>query len=402
MGKIDNNIFISDVEVPEIVQKKADEAFSKIRMEGMDVMRKKRYSFISPVAAAICVCILAAGSMTVAAAVYHYWSRGMQGNIQATPKQQSELIDNGITTILNEDVEDNLMAVTSGNVTIKPLEIISDEHFAHISFSVEGYYIGEQIEPGFEYISVYTGEDKNDENGWVDMYGSFYNGIVAGSDGRPVYDNGEALEYTEDGATIEHFKAQDGTLEYVMMLCAPDIDDSLLGKTVHVEFANLGTVYKTEYENAVDGEWVFDIAIPENSTAELCKLDKALGDSGAMVRTVEFSPISIKIDYDFEGSSYEEEIIDEDGKIITSTSYTEPPRFTGVRLKDGTQFQFIINGGMTGYTDESRKEYYYLMSFDRVIDIDQVDALLFQKPSPSGGGEFMEDNFYVVEFNVDS
>lgn len=402
MRKIDNNIFISDVEVPEIVQKKADEAFSKIRMEGMDVMRKKRYSFISPVAAAICVCILAAGSMTVAAAVYHYWSRGMEGNIQATPEQQSELIDNGITTILNEDVEDNLMAVTSGNVTIKPLEIISDEHFAHISFSVEGYSIGEQIEPGFEYISVYTGNDENDENGWVDMSGSFYNGIVAGSDGRPVYDNGEPLEYTEDGATIEHFKAQDGTLEFVMMVYAADINDSLLGKTVHVEFVNLGTVYKAGYENAVDGEWAFDIAIPENNTAKLCKLDESLGDSGATVTSVEFSPISIKVNYDFVGSSYEEEGVSADGKPITSTFYTEPPEFVGVRFRDGTLFPYITNGGMTGYTDESHREYYSLMAFDRVIDIDQVDALLFQKPSPNGRGEFMEDDFYVVEFNVDS
>lgn len=401
MGKIDNNIFMSDVEVPEIVQKKADEAFSKIKMEGMDVMRKKRYSFISPAAAAICVFVLAAGSMTVAAAVYHYWSRGMQGNIQASPEQQSELIDSGITTILNEDVEDNLMSVTSGNVTIKPLEIISDEHFAHISFSVEGYYIGEQIEPGFEYISVYTGNDINDENGWINMSGSFYNGIVAGSDGKPVYDNGEPLEHTEDGAIIEHFKAQDGTLEFVMMVYAADINDSLLGKTVHVEFENLGTVYKAKYENAVDGEWAFDIVIPENSTARLCKLDKTLGDSGATVRTVEFSPISIKVNYDFEGSSYEEEGVGAYGKPITSTFYTEPPRFTGVRFKDGTQFPFIFNGGMTGYTDESHKEYYSLMAFDRVIDIDQVDALLFQKPSSNGGGGFIEDDFYIVEFDID-
>lgn len=402
MGKIDNNIFISDVEVPEIVQKKADEAFSKIRMEGMDVMRKKRNSFISPVAAAICVCVLAAGSMTVAAAVYHYWSWGMQGNIQATPEQQSELIDNGITTILNEDVEDNLMAVTSGNVTIKPLEIISDEHFAHISFSVDGYYIGEQIEPGFEYISVYTGNDKNDENGWVNMSGSFYNGIVAGSDGRPIYDNGEPLEYTEDGVTIEHYKAQDGTLEYVMMLYAADVNDSLLGKTVHVEFVNLGTVHKAEYENAIDGEWAFDISIPGNGTAVLCKLDKSLGDSGATVRTVEFSPISIRVNYDFEGSSYEEEGVGEGGNPITSTFYTEPPEFVGVRFKDGTMFPYITNGGMTGYTDESHKEFYSLMAFDRVIEIDQVDALLFKKTSPNGGGGLTEDDLYIVEFNMGS
>ena len=402
MGKIDNNIFMSDVEVPEIVQMKADEAFSKIRMEGTGVMRKKRYSFISPVAAAVCVCLLAAGSMTVAAAVYHYWSRGMQGNIQASPEQQIELIDSGITTILNEDVEDKLMAVTSGNVTIKPLEIISDEHFVHLSFSVEGYTIGEQIEPGFEYISVYTGNDKNDENGWVDMSGSFYNGIVAGSDGRPVYDNGEPLEYTENGALIEHYEAQDGTLEYVMMVYAADINDSLLGKIVHVEFENLGTVYKAEYENAVDGEWAFDITIPENSTAKLCKLDETLGDSGATVKSVEFSPISIKVNYDFEGSSYEEEGVGADGNPITAAFYTEPPRFAGVRFRDGTQFPFITNGGMTGYTDESHKEYYSLMAFDRVIEIGQVDALLFQKSSPNGRGEFMEDDFYIVEFDIDS
>ncbi len=186
------------------------------------------------------------------------------------------------------------------------------------------------------------------------------------------------------------------------MVYAADINDSLLGKTVHVEFVNLGTVYKAGYENAVDGEWAFDIAIPENSTAELCKLDETLGDSGATVRSVELSPVSIRVNYEFEGSSYEEEGVGADGKPITATFYTEPPRFGGVRLRDGTKLPLITNGGMTGYTDESHKEYYSLIAFDRVIDIDQVDALLFQKPSPNGGGKFMEGDYYIVEFNIDS
>lgn len=47
-------------------------------------------------------------------------------------------------------------------------------------------------------------------------------------------------------------------------------------------------------------------------------------------------------------------------------------------LKDGTRLPYLADGGMTGYTDETGEEAYMLSGFDRVIDVDQVTALLIR------------------------
>lgn len=417
MRKKEKNIFIKDVEVPTIVQKKADAAFSEILMKETDNMERKndysikkykktRYHFKSSAAAAACICILVMGSITAAAAAYHHWSRGMQGRLQAAANQQNDLVNSGISTILSEDTSYDSMEVTSGNVTIKPLEIIADGHFAHISFSVEGYTIDDMSEPGFEFISV------TDENGELNMSGChFYDGIVTGIDGKPVYDNGDALEYTENGSIISHYQSEGGILEAVMTIFKPDINDNLLGETVHVEFENLLTEYKVKNENGewshgitnvVDGTWSFDITLPEKNAAESYTLNAVLGDSGALVTSVELSPISIKVNYDFTGTAYEETGFDSDEKEISVTFYTEPPSFRGVRLEDGSLLPYMTSGGMMGYTDESHTEYFSLLSFDRVIDTSRVNALLFLKSYPNDESTLSEDNLYIVPINDSS
>ena len=52
-----------------------------------------------------------------------------------------------------------------------------------------------------------------------------------------------------------------------------------------------------------------------------------------------------------------------------------------VRLKDGTILEYLMESGQDGFTDEVCQEYYSIRSFDRVIDVDNVDALLFKDSS---------------------
>ena len=422
MRNKEKNIFIKDVEVPAIVQKKADAAFSKIIMERTDNMTNKtnqkvktyektRYHFKSSAVAAACICILLMGSITAAAAAYHYWSRGMQGRLQATANQQNDLVNSGISTILSEDTSYDSMQVTSGNVTIKPLEIIADGHFAIISFSIEGYITDDMTErwtsPGFEKISV------TDKNGVLDCSGGFYDGIVTGSDGNPVYDNGNSLEYDEYRNIIPHYMTEDGTMEFVMTIYKPNINDNILGDTIHIELINLSTMYQVSehptdgtwsigFTNELNSTWSFDITLPEKNAAELYTFDTALGDSGALVKSVELSPISIKVRYDssdFTGIAYQEKVTNQDGKEILSTFYTEPPAFCGVRLEDGTQLTSISGAGMMGYTGLSQTEYYTMMSFNRIIDTSRVDALLFMKYPPNEERPLIEDNLYIIPLN---
>ncbi len=392
MSVDEHSIFSVDIELPAIVQKKADTAFSMIKKKGTGYMEnfekenlkktlKKAGAFKRPTAAAVAVCALALCGITALAAGYHYWSRSMSGTLQADEVQQIELIQNGVADILDtQDTDDSALAeikaVTVGGVTVKPMEVIADSHFAHISFSISGYTLGEQVEPSFEHMDA-------DCEGVVAVNGSFYDGIVSDSNGNPVYDDGTPIKLDESGAVISHYTDDDGTLEYVIT-CISAYDRTILGKTIHVELENIGTTYHADYENVLSGKWEFDIPVTEKNSAKTYALGASVGDSGATVTTVELSPISIKVNYDFQGEKVSQEGSDK--------SYTNPPLFCGVRLKDGTMLPYLADGGSGGYTDETAAQYYFMSAFDRVIDVDNVDALLFRKADGTPSG----DNLYIV------
>ncbi len=394
MSVDEHSIFSSDIELPAIVQKKADTAFSMIKKKGTGSMEnferenlkkksKNARAFKKPTAAAAAVCALALGGITALAAGYHYWSRSMSGTLQADEIQQIELVQSGVADILDaQDTDDSggapaeISEVTVGGVTVKPMEIIADSHFAHISFAISGYTLGERVEPGFEHMDAEC-------EGMVAVNGSFYDGIVSDSNGKPVYDDGTPIELDDDGVVISHYTDDDGTLEFVIT-CISAYDRTILGKTIHVELENLGTTYHADHETAVSGKWEFDIPVTEKNSARTYALGAAIGDSGAIVATAELSPISIKVNYDFQG-----EKISQEG---SSESYTNPPLFCGVRLKDGTMLPYLADGGSSGYTDETATQYYFMSAFDRVIDVDNVDALLFRKADGAPVG----DNLYIV------
>ena len=365
----ERNVLNSDVEIPEVVLKKADDALAQIRESTKPVRKAKKESrfqggFRYAQAAAIaCAVLVGAGGITVTAAVVHHlWSRGMQGNIQATEEQQKDLAEQGMVT---EGPDLSNMEVTSEGITVKPTELVADGHFVHVAFQIAGYDLADGEEPCFEEVRVYTGEDENEEDGWVNMSGSFYNGIIANNNGEPVYEDGTPLE---SGDFAEHYKAEDGTLEYVMTLYKTDTDpeESLLGQTIHVLLKNLGTVKKTEFMNEIDGTWKFDIPVNGKDTAKSFELNTVLENANITVLSAAISPISIRVDYEVTGELQTQE--DDNGL----------PTVGGVVLKDGSKVLYLLNGGQSGYQKDSDTHAYLLATFDRVIDVDQVQSLLFR------------------------
>ena len=296
----------------------------------------------------------------------------MQGNLQATEEQQKDLAERGMVTQFDQSAaqEEGLnlssMEVTSEGITVKPMELIADGHFVHAAFQVSGYDLADGEEPCFENVVVYTGEDENAQDGWVNMSGSFYDGIVSNNNGEPVYEDGTPLASDETGNIVEHYKAADGTLEYVMTLYKTDPDESLLGQTLHVCFENLGTVEKTEFMDGIGGTWEFDIPVSGKDAAKSCELNTALENVNVTVRSAAISPISIRVDYEVTG---ELQVQEDDNGL---------PNVGGVVLKDGSRVLYLLNGGQSGYQKGSDTQAYLLATFDRVIDVDQVQSLLFR------------------------
>lgn len=368
--KKNSNIFQDDIKVPEIVLQKADEAFAGIQTEGRSTMKKnnqtenRKHTFWrNPAAVAACTCIIVAGSVTAGAAVHHVWSRGMQGAVQATDTQQKELTDKGAAVVLKEQKDYSKLAVTDNGITITPETIIVDENFAHIAFSVKGYDLAEGDEPGFDDWDIGVKDGK--EGSSVQVYGGFYDGIVSDENGNPVYEDGSSLKEDEQGQIISHYVDEDGNLEYVASIGVADWKDSLLGKTIVCKLKDLGTLYKTRFTLAKEGNWDFEIKLPDVSTASNIKVAKGIENTPFTVDDVELSPISIKINYSV------------NGEVTFKEDTNQVPQFFGVILKDGKKISFLGDAGGTGY-NEAMTEAYTLSSFVQVIEPDQVQAIILR------------------------
>lgn len=368
--KKNSNIFQEDIKVPEIVLQKADEAFAGIQTEGRSTMKKnnqtenRKHTFWrNPAAVAACTCIIVAGSVTAGAAVHHVWSRGMQGAVQATDTQQKELTDKGAAVVSKEQKDYSKLAVTDNGITITPETIIVDENFAHIAFSVKGYDLAEGDEPGFDDWNIGVKDGK--EGSSVQAYGGFYDGIVSDENGNPVYEDGSSLKEDEQGQIISHYVDEDGNLEYVASIGVADWKDSLLGKTIVCKLKDLGTLYKTRFTLAKEGNWDFEIKLPDVSTASNIKVAKGIENTPFTVDDVELSPISIKINYSV------------NGEVTFKEDTNQVPQFLGVILKDGKKVSFLGDAGGTGY-NEAMTEAYTLSSFVQVIEPDQVQAIILR------------------------
>ena len=365
--KKNSNIFQDDIKVPEIVLQKADEAFAGIQTEGRSTMKKnnqtenRKHTFWrNPAAVAACTCIIVAGSVTAGAAVHHVWSRGLQGAVQATDTQQKELTDKGAAVVLKEQKDYSKLAVTDNGITITPETIIVDENFAHIAFSVKGYDLAEGDEPGFDDWDIGVKDGSS-----VQVYGGFYDGIVSDENGNPVYEDGSSLKEDEQGQIISHYVDEDGNLEYVASIGVADWKDSLLGKTIVCKLKDLGTLYKTRFTLAKEGNWDFEIKLPDVSTASNIKVAKGIENTPFTVDDVELSPISIKINYSV------------NGEVTFKEDTNQVPQFFGVILKDGKKISFLGDAGGTGY-NEAMTEAYTLSSFVQVIEPDQVQSILLR------------------------
>ena len=265
------NVFSEEIELSEIVLEKTNQAFEMIQQEGIIHMEKtntrgkRRYKMQAAAIAGIC--LFAVSSISVFAAIHHYWGRGMNGNIQASDAQQQALTEQNIAKVYQEEPDRSSLTVTVNGITIKPDTVVVDERFAYMSFHISGYHVEDGMEPGFDRVNVYQGDNPEDENAWVNMTGTMYNGIIPDENGRAVYEDGTPIQSYEDGSTICHYTDSNGDMEYIIQASVVDKNDSLLGKTMHVDFQNLGTLSKAAFTLGVEGNWDFAITLPDVSSS---------------------------------------------------------------------------------------------------------------------------------------
>lgn len=367
----EKKILQEDVELPEVVLSKANHALEMIRQEETENMaadnqknsKKNTRRIKSQVAAATAVCVLAVGGVSAVAAIHHNWGRGMSGNIQATDTEQQKLTDDGVAVVYPEKEEYENLKITNNGVTIAPNTVIVDAQFAYLSFTISGYNLNEGEEPGFEDVNM-TSDDME-----INMFGGMYDGIVCNEEGAPVYEDGSELQFTDSGDIVSHYYDENGNLEYFIQAHIAEAGDTMLGKTVKVDFKNLGTLYKTEFTDGVEGDWNFEITLPSVSSAREFDVNKAIDGTSFTLTKLEISPVSLNATYTTDNAP---EANQDDLGV---------PCVKGVVLKDGSRIPYLTDGGSIGYTDDSKTEAYNILGYDRVIDVDNVKALII---SPTG------------------
>lgn len=367
----EKKILQEDVELPEVVLSKANHALEMIRQEETENMaadnqknsKKNTRRIKSQVAAATAVCVLAVGGVSAVAAIHHNWGRGMSGNIQATDTEQQKLTDDGVAVVYPEKEEYEALKITNNGVTIVPDTVIVDAQFAYLSFTISGYEVAEGEEPGFEDVNI-TSDDMG-----INMSGGMYDGIVSNEEGAPVYEDGSELQFTDSGDIVSHYYDENGNLEYFIQAHIAEAGDTMLGKTVKVDFKNLGTLYKTEFTDGVEGDWNFEITLPSVSSAREFDVNKAIDGTSFTLTKLEISPVSLNATYTTDNAP---EANQDDLGV---------PCVKGVVLKDGSRLPYLTDGGSIGYTDDSKTEAYNILGYDRVIDVDNVKALII---SPTG------------------
>ena len=367
-----------NIEIPDIVTEKANMAFEQIRKDAGS-SSDKIVTYQKPVkksqkkyVAAALIATMTVGAVSAYAA-YTNWSHGMKEELRISEEQQKNLEANGMAAFSDA-------SVTDAGVTVTAQQSITDNYYTYLSFKVEGYSVEKGVQPDFETISVTAdGQD-------VSWGGRFYDGMISGDDGMVVNADGSVPETEADGSMIENYVMDDGSLEYHMILKSHE-KGFFTDKQLHVELENLGTVAKAQYFPDIEGSWKLDMTLGGADTAKYIETNEKLGDTETIVTGVELSPVSMRITYDFPKTEPRmEEFEDENGEIQTIAWPAQPPFAFGIRLKDGTVMKYISAGGeSTGYTSEEGQEYVVSFPLDRVIDPDQVEAVLFREYDEENG-----------------
>lgn len=395
MSKNNMDILMQDVKIPDIVQKKAQDAFTKIRWDIREEEnrsnqerkgKKKKHFWQTRAAAAALAVILGGGSLTAVAAAYIHLSGGMKSHMNISDGQEAELQSMAGTPLSFPEVSD-----TQGDITVSVAQCLLDENNIRLAFYVDGYELDSSMEPELEYLNILLDGKPIYNYDW-----GFYSGIDWTDNREPVMADGSPVQENAKGEIIPNYQTADGKMEIDLNLLPVDENgksiSALNGQEITVLMQNFG-------EHA--GTWTLKWTLGGADTTVEVKLNETLGNSGATVTAVKVSPISIHVYYDFAKRETMNTGVDENGNTIESADFAEPPRFAGLKMKDGTVYTGILDGGTYGYENGDASTYIAKVGISRIIDPKDVQSLLFLKDNDVVTSEhkITEKECYVVDIN---
>lgn len=348
----------------------------KMNMQFENNKEKKKQHRMNRVAAAIVIGMIGMNSVGVCAYAIHNWNSGIMDKFQVASEDTIKYEETGVAQFPDEKGETK--SVTVDGVTISATQTIVDNYYAYVALTVTGYEVGNGMQPEFSSVNcTLDGEPVSSTSG-------FYDGTIDDGNGCAIMADGSEIPSDENGSLVSSYMRNDGTLEYHILLYTDGTKGYFIDKNLHVELTDLG-VYGEKEEVSVDktGTWSFDWKLEGDDSFEIVKCSDELGDTGVIVTECEMSPITLRTVYDV--SNMREKLSLDDSNI---------PHLSGVKLKDGTILTCITGGGIENAYKKGMCEVIY--STNRILDVDEIDSLLFVKESWDEGETCNIDNFYEV------
>ena len=300
------------------------------------------------------------GTMT-AAAVYTRWSTTAQTRYNPSQEVKEQAEKSGLSVMLEETKgnPNEVLSVTDQGVTITAVQTIVDNYRAEITFRIEGFELPKDEEP-FAWPRV-TIDGKQDF--YVSQSGWFF-----------------------DGTT-------DGSLEYTHYISFQETDGRYIGKEIAVTFQSID--FQSDQKAGmpvpqVEGNWELKWTLTGTSDSVTITPNAKIGDSDVILLDAEIGQKTIRARYQlkdyWEGWDEMEEF---------------PQALWGVRMKDGSEH--MCGGGTSGFEDEENMIYFTEWNiFDAILDISQVESLMFRKGLElDGNGERTIQTFYYIPVSVD-
>lgn len=311
------------------------------------------------------------------------WSSGFMQNLRISGSQMEHLQNSESNLVAMPHVSD-----TQNGITVSTAQCLYDGNVMRMSFYVEGYELDPTQTPELEYLVILLDGEQGHNYDW-----NFYDGIDWTDRKNPVMADGSPVLEDENGNYIPNYRIADGKME-IDLNWQPFVDNAghlsaeeLANKTITILMKNFGDV---------KGQWELEWNLGSLEKGTEFALNTVLGDTGATVEEVTLYSASAIVNYDFPYTEVLVDAYDENGHLSQTTDFAEPPALVGVRLKDGTVISELNDGGSAGY-EKDDKTFVARISFSGILDVSEIDALLFEKSdSPSEGVALTEENCYMV------
>lgn len=360
-----NNIKIlrQEAPIPEIVEQKIENAFLAIKngevscgSESMTAHSCKKpvrkWSFASVAAFVVC-------AATACAASYTNWSQSLEKGLRITQDQKQMLEESHAWSVLDQSVK-------SEGVTVTARQCILDSYCAYITFKIEGYNLPEGASPVIKRMNVVVGD--YDPRG-VYYYADFYR------DSRNDWkEDGILLADADPGGS---YRMEDGSLEYQMRILTMK-KGALSGRPIHITLQGLGSRMGEEwpvYDNT--GSWEFEWVLHGTTDTAQTVLYEKIGNTGATIIKAELSPISVRYTFDRGSSGIW-------------------PMLFGFRTKDGKLHLNTAGARMSRFDGHSNVRCTIIHVSRRILDAEQIDALVFTDVNYKFKMEDMDKHLYMV------